>query len=179
VVSDFIYYHDPVLDKWIGAPEPGNKRKAREFIFRYDPRDISYLIFWDPQLRQYFRIPYRNTAYPRISLWELKAIKVFIKDRGLKLENEEQIFLARKEMQRIEEQARSDTRSRRAGKKPTETRKKRMTKERSRLHKVLPPIPLPSDRAVAVTSDTSDLSSVPSAANVVDDFSHLTPFEER
>lgn len=48
VVSDFIYYHDPVLDKWIGAPEPGNKRKAREFIFRYDPRDISHLIFWDP-----------------------------------------------------------------------------------------------------------------------------------
>lgn len=83
VVSDFIFYHDPVLDKWIGAPEPGNKRKAREFIFRYDPRDISYLFFWDPQLREYFRIPYRNTAYPRISTWELKAIKSFLKDRGI------------------------------------------------------------------------------------------------
>ena len=180
VVSDFIYYHDPVLDKWIGAPEPGNKRKAREFIFRYDPRDISHLIFWDPQLRQYFRIPYRNTAYPRISLWELKAIKAFMKDRGLKLENEEQIFLARKEMQRIEEQARSDTRSRRAGKQPVETRKKRMTTERNRMHKVLPPVPLPSDRVAPLPVEPSGLSSVPSTAkDVVDDFSHLTPFEER
>jgi putative transposase len=47
------------------------------------------------------------------------------------------------------------------------------------MHKVLPPVPLPSDRVVSVSPDISDLSSVPSAANVVDDFSHLTPFEER
>ena len=119
VVSDFIFYHDPVLDKWIGAPEPGNKRKAREFIFRYDPRDISYLFFWDPHLREYFRIPYRNTAYPRISTWELKAIKSFLKDRGIKLENEEQIFRARNEMIRIEEQSRSDTHNRRGARQPT------------------------------------------------------------
>ncbi len=103
-----------------------------------------------------------------------------MKDRGLKLDNEEQIFLARKEMQRIEEQARSDTRSRRAGKQPTETRKKRMTKERNRLHKVLPPVPLPTDRVAPVAVDASDLSALPSTAEVViDDFSHLTPFEER
>lgn len=182
VVSDFINYHDPVLDKWIGAPEPGNKRKAREFIFRYDPRDISYLIFWDPQVRQYFRIPYRNTAYPRISIWELKSIKAFLKDRGIKVENEEQIFLARNEMKRIEEQSRTDTRKKRTGGQPTtETRKKRMTKERDRMHKVLPPVPLPSDRIASATvpADPSELSSVPSAKVVVDDFSHLTPFEER
>ncbi|MCY1462300.1 hypothetical protein D9M71_800610 [compost metagenome] len=113
-------------------------------------------------------------------MWELKAIKAFIKDRGLKLENEEQIFLARQEMKRIEEQSRSDTRSRRAGKQPTETRNKRMTKERNRMHKVLPPVPLPSDRVASVTGNASDLSAVPSTAEVViDDFSHLTPFEER
>lgn len=172
VVSDFIFYHDPVLDKWIGAPEPGNKRKAREFIFRYDPRDISYLFFWDPQLREYFRIPYRNTAYPRISTWELKAIKSFLKDRGIKLENEEQIFRARNEMMRIEEQSRSDTHNRRgAGQPTTAPRKKRMAKERDRLHKAMPPMPLPSDRIDSPPSDP--------AKAVVDDFSHLAPFEER
>ena len=113
-------------------------------------------------------------------MWELKAIKAFMKDRGLKLENEEQIFLARKEMQRIEEQARSDTRSRRAGKQPAETRKKRMTTERNRMHKVLPPVPLPSERVAPLPVGPAGSPSVPSTAEVViDDFSHLTPYEER
>lgn len=172
VVSDFIYYHDPVLDKWIGAPEPGNKRKTREFIFRYDPRDISYLFFWDPLGREYFRIPYRNTAYPRISIWELKAIKTFLKDRGIKLDNEEQIFRARNEMKRIEEQSRLDTRNRRGGgSSTTAPRKKRMAKERDRLHKILPPMPLPSERLAPPSSEPAKV--------VIDDFSHLSPFEER
>lgn len=45
---DYIFYHDPVLDKWIGAKDPQDKKKARKFIFRRDPRKISPILFWDP-----------------------------------------------------------------------------------------------------------------------------------
>lgn len=81
-----------------------------KFIFRRDPRDISKLFFWDPELKRYFKIPYSNTANPPISLWELRAIK-----RKLKLNDdqidEELIFNALKKLKNIEEKASKNKRS--------------------------------------------------------------------
>ena len=46
-----------------GDKEAHPKRK-RQFIVRRDPRDISMIYFYDPELQEYFAIPYRNTASP-------------------------------------------------------------------------------------------------------------------
>ncbi|MBB5191957.1 putative transposase [Silvimonas terrae] len=45
VVMDNIQYYSPVLRRWIGETEPGQRRLARKFLFARDPRDISVLYF--------------------------------------------------------------------------------------------------------------------------------------
>ena len=66
-IDRIIYYHD-VLKPWINANDPATPGRKRTFIVRRDPRDISVVYFYDPQLKQYFEIPYRTTSYPPISV---------------------------------------------------------------------------------------------------------------
>jgi putative transposase len=47
-------------------------KRKRLFLIRRDPRDISVVYFFDPELNCYFEIPYRNTSRPALTLWELK-----------------------------------------------------------------------------------------------------------
>lgn len=137
LVLDNIEYHSPVLDRWIGATEPSSKRNARKFIFRRDPRNISFLYFWDPDLRRYFTIPYRDTSLPAISLWELRAIRHFLNERGKQDVNEKEIFTALNEMRRIETESKSLTRS------------KRLEQERRRRHRLqVPTPPRPAEETV-------------------------------
>lgn len=109
VVWDHIKYHDPVLDKWIGALDPESRKKTRKFIFRRDPRNISTLIFWDPDVRLYYQIPYRDISRPAISLWELKRVQTYLAAQGKADIDEDTIFAARDEMLRIEASAKSET----------------------------------------------------------------------
>jgi putative transposase len=92
---EHIDYYDSILDKWIGSKAQSDKRNAREFLFRYDPRDISRLYFWEPDLKKYFQIGYRNMSRPPISYWELKAVRSFIEKRGMTEVNEDVIFRSR------------------------------------------------------------------------------------
>lgn len=113
VVLDHIQYHDSVLDKWIGATDPKTKKLARKFIFRRDPRNISQLFFWDPDIQCYYRISYRDISRPAISLWELRQIQAYLAQKGAKDIDEDMIFTALGEMRRIEETSRALTRKQR------------------------------------------------------------------
>lgn len=114
VSIDSIFYYSEVLRPFIHktqfASSKGIKREKMKFIFRRDPRDISKLFFWDPELKRYFKIPYSNTTNPPISLWELRAIK-----RKLKLNDdqidEELIFNALRKLKNIEEKASKNKKS--------------------------------------------------------------------
>lgn len=66
VEMDRMYYHE-VLNRWIGAPDPDNPTKKRQFIFHYDPRTIRKIWFWDPEVKQHFEIPLKDTTWPDIS----------------------------------------------------------------------------------------------------------------
>lgn len=158
VMLDNILYYAPVLDRWIGAKDPQSKRLKRKFIFRRDPRDISAVLFYDPDARQHFRIPYRDIKRPAISLWELRAVQRFLADQGKKSVDEETLFHAFSEMRRIEEQAK------------TLTRKQRRTRERRRIHQATP--------TVAREPEKADLHDVRSADTELPDLSHLKPFDE-
>ncbi|MFO7038607.1 DDE-type integrase/transposase/recombinase [Pseudomonas aeruginosa] len=92
---EYIEYYDAVLAKWIGRKALGNTRKARELIFRYDPRNIKFLYFLDPEVKKYFAIPYRVLARPEMSLWELRAVRRFMEARGVESIDEEAIFRSR------------------------------------------------------------------------------------
>lgn len=92
VMLDFIWYYDDVLRRWIDAPDPENPNNKREFIFRRDPRDISHIWFFDPETKEYHRIPYRKLSHPAITLWEYKATRKWMKEKGLQTVDEDSIF---------------------------------------------------------------------------------------
>ncbi|MHB8391678.1 MAG: transposase [Acidobacteriaceae bacterium] len=128
---DNIFYYADVLQRWIGAREPGKLRKKRKFIVRCDPRNISSQLFYDPELKRYFRIPYRDVKHPPMSLWELRAVQRHLREQGKKDVDEDTIFAAFEKMLQIEESAK------------TSTRKARLGQERRRHHAATAPITIP------------------------------------
>ena len=89
-IDDICYYSD-VLRPYIAASD--GKRK-RNFIFRRDPRDVSRIYFWDPDLEQYSEIPYRDISKPPMSVWELREIRRRLGELGKNAVNEQAIFEA-------------------------------------------------------------------------------------
>ncbi|MBF4437467.1 transposase, partial [Vibrio anguillarum] len=87
----------------------GNSKQKRKFIFRRDPRDISTIWFYDPQLEMYYPIPYRNTSFPAVTIWEFKAALSKLKEEGRRAVDEDIIFDAIEKMRLIESSAVSDT----------------------------------------------------------------------
>lgn len=122
IVWDHIEYQHDVLRRWINAPDPDHPKLKRKFLCRRDPRDISTIWFYDPEVQQYYAIPYRNTSHPAISIWEFReAERRASEDRPGVPVDETLIFDAYDKMQRIEEDARRLT------------KKTRRTQERRRL----------------------------------------------
>jgi putative transposase len=117
IVIDEIQYYDDVLKPWINSLDPRETtgKRKRKFIVRRDPRDISRVYFYDPELKQYFEIPYRNTAHPPISVWELREVRRKLKDEGRQSVNEDLIFDAYNRLRVLEAAAVHETeRARRA-----------------------------------------------------------------
>jgi putative transposase len=54
IAIDGIHYYSDVLRRFVGATANGRRRS---FLFRRDPRDISSVYFWDPELQRYSTIP--------------------------------------------------------------------------------------------------------------------------
>lgn len=102
---DDIYYYSDVLRVWVNSTVEGRSKLKKKFICRRDPRDISTIWFFDPQIKSYFPIPYRNTSHPAMTIWELKKIQRKFKDEGIAHVNEDLIFEALEQMREIEEQA--------------------------------------------------------------------------
>lgn len=104
IIVDHIYYYDEVLRRWIHSKEGENKKTQakRKFIFKRDPRDISVVYFYDPELKDYYEIPYRDTSHPPITLWEHKEILRRLVNSGEKSINENLIFEAYKRLREIE-----------------------------------------------------------------------------
>lgn len=107
LVIDEIQYYDDVLKPWVNAVDPSDAtgKRKRKFIVRRDPRDISRIHFYDPELKAYFEIPYRNTAYPPMSVWELREVRRRLKEEGQKAINEALIFDAYNRLRALEAEA--------------------------------------------------------------------------
>lgn len=107
LIDHITYYHD-VLRRFIHSKENKEKRK---FIFRRDPRDISVIYFYDPELKEYFEIPYRDTSLPAISVWEYNDVVRTLKKNRTPI-NERSIFETYRKMDEIERKAIRETRNR-------------------------------------------------------------------
>src|SRR6266404_1939362 len=122
VVIDDVHYYSDVLRRFINATDPDRPKSKRKFIFKRDPRDISVIYFYDPELKQYYEIPYRDTSHPPMNVWDLRAAMKILGENGLKEINENLIFDAYEQMRLQEESAIS------------ETKKMRRTRQRRSLH---------------------------------------------
>jgi len=104
VIIDHIQYYHGVLRKWINAIERGSgkARVKRKFIFKRDPRDISVVYFYDPEIKEYFEIPYRNTAHPPITIWEYREIERKLAEEGKANIDEAAIFEGYEKLKELE-----------------------------------------------------------------------------
>ena len=96
---DSIQYYADALRRWIRAKD--KDKKARKFIFKRDLRDISTIWFYDPEIKEYYPIPFRNISYPPISVWDLRAIKKYLDDNNVTGYDEVTIFSAYEKMKQI------------------------------------------------------------------------------
>jgi putative transposase len=102
VIIDHITYYHEVLRKYIHSKENHSKTSPkRKFMFRRDPRDISIIFFLDPELNEYYEIPYRDTSKPAISIWEYKEVIRGLNRSQITID-EDTIFNAYREMEEIE-----------------------------------------------------------------------------
>ncbi|TIH15596.1 transposase [Marinifilum sp. JC120] len=111
VSIDKIKYWSDVLRRWINCSYSDRSKLTRKFIFRRDPRDVSQIWFFDPELETYYPIPYRDTSHPPISIWEFRKIKKDLEEAGQKDVDERKIFEAYDRMDKIEENAVKQTKA--------------------------------------------------------------------
>lgn len=125
VTIDGINYYDEAIRPWINAKDPDTPSKKRTFVFRRDPRDISSVWFKDPELGQYFRIPFANLALPAMSVWEYAQAKARLRQEGRNSVNETEILRAISELRtHVEESQARTKRSRRQAQRRKEHEKK-------------------------------------------------------
>ena len=101
-----LQYYDACLNNFINhTDDNGNKTK---FIFRQDPRDITRIWFYDPELLQYFPVPLANQVLPPISLWEYRKVYKQVKqDSGIV--NEALIYQALQDIHTLVEESQNTT----------------------------------------------------------------------
>ena len=141
IAWDRIEYQHDVLRRWVNEVDPDQPKRKRKFLCRRDPRDISSIWFYDPEVHQYFAIPYRNTSHPAISIWELrKAEKRTKEEQSQAPVDENRIFAAYEQMQLIEANAKKLTRKVR---RDQERKRVGLTNARDHLPAQTPPESLP------------------------------------
>lgn len=109
-----IYYYSEVLNAWIDAYEiiRGHKVK-KKFITRRDPRDISNIWFFDPNIKRYYMIPYRNTRLPKVSIWEYRAAQKYLKTIQNRDYNEDEVFEALAKLRQMALESKNKTKTHR------------------------------------------------------------------
>jgi putative transposase len=98
---------------WAPALSQDLDRKARLFVVRYDPRDLSRIFVRRPN-GHFVEARYHNLGLPPISLWERNAAVKRLKEQGRREVDEAMIFSSIAEQRLIEDSARlKSTRARR------------------------------------------------------------------
>jgi len=145
---DNITYFDNCLRPWIKSKDRG---KAQKFYVRRDPRNISCVYFFDPKLKEYIKVPYRNKVRPVLSLWDLRAAKKRLEETNRVTNNEDIIFRAHEEIERLKKAASKETKKAR---KTAEQRKRdnRSTKDTE----IKKTVPKPAKQTINATSSQQE-----------------------
>ena len=107
-IEQLRYYGQP-LQRWINAMNPERPKEKYKLTFRRDPRDISRLWFYDPDAKEYFRVPLADQSIPPMSIWEYRRARARLRDQGVDKPHGIQVADALNDMRTIEEQAQGKT----------------------------------------------------------------------
>ena len=107
-IDNLIYFAD-LLRQWIKTPDPKDPTKVRKFTFRKDPRDVSKIWFYEPELKEYFVIPTADQSMPQMSIWEFRRARKHLANQGIMRATPSQLARAFGERRAIEEQAKGST----------------------------------------------------------------------
>jgi len=94
---DGLNYYDNVLRPLINQRDEETKKK-RSFIFKRDPRDISYVWFYDDIVQAYYKIPLANQAIPNMNIWQYQAAKKLLREKHKGSISDHQLIAAREEL---------------------------------------------------------------------------------
>lgn len=155
---DGLYYYADILSSWIGSRSIEHPKKSRKFIFRRDPRDITEIWFFDPELKQYFHLHCTETSLPRMSLWELRKVKEMVKAEGDASVDDKAILRGITELRDQVEQSAAKTKSARIAKQ----------KQIQRDKKVTPDAPM-MDKTVSSEKAPKSTIKQPSISNLISD----------
>lgn len=126
VTIDYLPYYADALRPWINSADPDNPEKKRKFIFRYDPRDLSKIWFFDPEIKQYFKVPFADLKFPPISVWEYRLAKERLNAEGKKSFNQFEVYQAITDLRNHVEESKAKTkRARRLAQRRVEHEKSR------------------------------------------------------
>lgn len=144
VSIDGLNYYADVLRSWINSTDLQDKKKKREFIFRRDPRDISAIWFYDPDVKEYFKVPFANQALPSMSIWEYQQAREATRKAGQAAANEHQILQAITELRNKVEESKE------------KTKKARRMSQRRREHEkgISPAMPMPAQPSTQASRPT-------------------------
>lgn len=123
-------YQDPILRRWVGAPDPNEIGKKRKFVIKYDPYDISEIYFLDPDLNQYFPIPVHGDL-EHLTIWENDLLKAQLRANNKGEVNHGLIAEGLNEMRAVTEAAAKTTKkARRMQQRLAENKKNSLPKQR-------------------------------------------------
>lgn len=111
VVIDKVHYFHDALRPWMNSKDPDYPKHGRKFRFRRDPRDISELYFFDPDIKRYCAIPYRDSGLPPASIWELRAAQTLASERGIAQNNEREVFALVTQQRELEAESAKKTKT--------------------------------------------------------------------
>ena len=98
VLLDYVFYWDEVLKSRVNENHyiiEGNARAraaSKKYIFRFDPRDMSVLYYWDPDTRTHYEIHYRDLSRPAVSRFEIRRAKDLRREEGHANISEDDLF---------------------------------------------------------------------------------------
>ena len=98
---DGITYYSDVLRHWIGVTDE-TKNKIQHKIKR-DPLNIQKIYFYDPEIKEYFDVPYRKIYAPVMTLWDLYAVKRYLKEKKISNYSEDNLFEAYELLEKMEQ----------------------------------------------------------------------------
>ena len=111
ITLDGITYYSDVLRHWIGI---GNDEKSKiKHTLKRDPLNIQKIYFYDPELKEYFEIPYRKMNAPTMTLWDMYASKKYLKENKISNYTEDDIFSAYEVLENLESKAKEETKKQR------------------------------------------------------------------